>query len=81
MTGFTSAHGKVMDKLFLDAIFKILKTRRWLGVARFTKEKSCLNKLMDFYNEMIGSVSEERTVDIVYLDFRKTFDIFPQYPH
>ncbi|GAB0204008.1 hypothetical protein GRJ2_002866400 [Grus japonensis] len=31
-------------------------------------------KLVNFYDEMTGLVDEGTTVDIVYLDFRKTFD-------
>ncbi|GAB0182538.1 mitochondrial enolase superfamily member 1 [Grus japonensis] len=37
----------------------------------FTKWKSCLINLINFYNEIIGQVGEERAVDIVYWDFNK----------
>lgn len=40
----------------------------------FTKSKSCLTNLITFYDEMAGLVDEERTVDIVCLDFRNAFD-------
>ena len=40
----------------------------------FTEEKSRLNKLMAFYNEMTGSVDVGRAVDIVYLDSKKAFN-------
>ncbi|PKU38678.1 rna-directed dna polymerase from mobile element jockey- hypothetical protein [Limosa lapponica baueri] len=44
------------------------------GQHGFTKGKSCLTNLIDFYDEMTGWIDEGRTVDIVYLDFSKAFD-------
>jgi len=40
----------------------------------FTKGKSCLPSLINFYDEMVGLVDEGRAADIVYLDFNKAFD-------
>lgn len=40
---------------------------------RFTKVKSCLTSLISFYNEMCSLTDEERTADIVLLDFRKAW--------
>lgn len=37
--------------------------------------KSLLTSLITFYNELSSLVGEGRTVDVVYLDFRKAFDI------
>ncbi|NXV14188.1 PO23 protein, partial [Cepphus grylle] len=36
--------------------------------------RSCLTNLISFYHKVIHSVDEGRTVDVVYLDFSKTFD-------
>ena len=44
----------------------------------FTKGKSCLTSLIAFYDGMTGWVDEERAVDVVYLDFSKTFDTVSQ---
>jgi len=39
----------------------------------FTKGKSCLSSLINFYSEKAGLVDEGRAVDIVYLDSSKAF--------
>lgn len=39
----------------------------------FIKEKLCLINLMYFYNEMTGSMNERSALDVVYLNFNKTF--------
>jgi len=40
----------------------------------FTKGKSCLTSLTEFYNGITGWVDEGRAVAVVYLDFSKAFD-------
>ncbi|PKU37934.1 rna-directed dna polymerase from mobile element jockey-like [Limosa lapponica baueri] len=42
---------------------------------RFTKGKSCLINLIAFYNKVTCSVDVGQVVDIVHLDFSKTFDM------
>lgn len=37
----------------------------------FTKEKSCLPKLVAFYSEVTSLVGKGRAVDVVYLAFGK----------
>lgn len=39
------------------------------------KKKSWLTKRISFYNEMASLIDEQRQVNIVFLDFRKVFDI------
>ncbi|GAB0189223.1 mitochondrial enolase superfamily member 1 [Grus japonensis] len=41
----------------------------------FMKGRSCLTNLISFYDKVTDSVDEGKTVDVVYLDFSKVFDI------
>ncbi|KAJ7425670.1 rna-directed dna polymerase from mobile element jockey-like [Pitangus sulphuratus] len=45
----------------------------WSNHHRFIKDKSCLIKLIAFYEETTTWRDEGRAVDIVYLDFSKAF--------
>jgi len=40
----------------------------------FTKGKSCLTKLIAFYEEIIRWIDDGKDVDVVYLDFSRAFD-------
>lgn len=66
--------GKVMKKILLVIISKHMKHILIMSSQHgFLKGKSCIIKLITFYNEMTGSVDAGRAVDIVYLDFSKGF--------
>ena len=43
----------------------------------FTKGKSCLTNLLEFYEGAYKQVDMENSVDVVYLDFAKAFDKVP----
>lgn len=42
-----------------------------------TKGKTCLTNLISFYDRITCLVDEGKTVDVVFLDFGKTFDTVP----
>ncbi|KAK4827590.1 LOW QUALITY PROTEIN: hypothetical protein QYF61_019492 [Mycteria americana] len=68
--------GKVMEQLILETISKDMDNNNIIRSSQhgFTKGKSCLTNLINFYSEMSGLVDEGRAVGIVYLDFRKACD-------
>ena len=43
----------------------------------FTKGRSCLTNLLEFYEAVSDWVDEGKAVDIVYVDFKKAFDKVP----
>lgn len=43
------------------------------GQHEFTKDKQCLINLIAFYDETATWIDEGRAVDVIYLDFSKTF--------
>jgi len=73
----TSIPGKVMKQLILEVTNKQVEEKKVIRSSQhgFTKRKSCLTNLIAFYHSMTGWVDEGRAVDVVYLDFRKAFDI------
>ncbi|KAK4827963.1 hypothetical protein QYF61_022665 [Mycteria americana] len=79
LISLTSIPGKVMEKILLETISKLLKDKMIKNSQHgFTKGKIMLNQpdslLQCFYNEVTSLVDEGRAVDVVYLDFRKSFD-------
>ena len=43
----------------------------------FTKGKSCLTNLLDFFEVVTKDLDEGNSVDLIYLDFLKAFDKVP----
>lgn len=49
------------------------------SVLDFTKGKSCLASMINFYQKMSGRVDVVKAVAVVYLDFGKAVDsVFPK---
>ena len=71
----TSAPGKVMEQFVPYTLFKQLEEKKVIRNSQhgFTKGKSCLTKLVAFYDVITGWVGGGRTVDFVYCDFNKLF--------
>ncbi|CAM5153498.1 unnamed protein product [Eretmochelys imbricata] len=74
---FTSVPGKIMEQVLKESILKHLEERKVIRNSQhgFTKDKSCLTNPIAFYDEITGSVDEEKAVDVLFLDFCKAFDM------
>ncbi|PKU44022.1 rna-directed dna polymerase from mobile element jockey- hypothetical protein [Limosa lapponica baueri] len=74
----TLIYEKVMECLILETIARHITDEKIIrsSLHHFTKGKLCLTNLVNSYEELTGLGDEERAVNIVYSDFRKSFDIY-----
>ncbi|PKU41752.1 rna-directed dna polymerase from mobile element jockey-like [Limosa lapponica baueri] len=73
----TSVPGKIMAQIILSAILQHMKDTQAIRPSQhgFMKGRSCLTNLISFYDKLNHLVDEAKTVDVVYLDFSRAFDI------
>jgi len=67
---------KIMKRFILSAIARHVKDNQGIRPSQhgFMKGRSCLTKLISFYDQVTCLVDEGKAVDIIYLDFSKAFD-------
>lgn len=67
---------KIFVEIIRDGIITYLKENNLLSDSQryFRKERACLSNLLAHYEWLLQSLAEGKNVDIVYLDFAKTFD-------
>ena len=72
----TSIPRKVVEQFIMEVISRHAEDKKVIRNSQhgFTKGRSCLTKLIAFYDGVTGWVDEGRAVDVVYLDFSKAFN-------
>ena len=75
----TSVSGKIMEWIVSGTIMDQLKVNQGIRPSQhgFMNGRSCLTKLISFYDKVTRLVNEGQAVDVVYLDFSKAFDTVP----
>ena len=75
----TSVPGKVLEKLVRDEIISHMETNNLFSTAQhgFIKERSCSTQLLELTEELTEALDSSEDIDIIYLDFRKSFDKVP----
>jgi len=71
--------GKITERFIFSALTGHVKDSQGFRPSQhgFVKGRYCLTDLISFYNQVTHLVDEGKTVDVVYLDISKAFDIVP----
>jgi ribonucleases P/MRP protein subunit RPP40 len=75
----TSVVCKIMEKIIKNNIVEKLNEHNIIRDSQhgFTKGRSCLTNLLEFFEEVYERIDEGKPVDVIYLDFAKAFDKVP----
>jgi len=75
----TLVPGNIMEWLILSALTVQVQDNQviWPSHHGFMKGRSCLTNLISFYDQVTHLVDKGKDVDIIYLDFSRTFDTVP----
>ena len=68
---------KVLEKVIAVKIVSYLEDNNILNKNQhgFRKFRSCLSQLIEHYDNILQAVSEGKNVDIIYLDYKKAFNV------
>jgi hypothetical protein len=75
----TSIIGKLLETIITNYIVDFLETNELIVNSQhgFRRNRSCVTNLLDFFNYMFEKYDENKSIDIIYLDFKKAFDKVP----
>ena len=75
----TSIVGKILESIIKDSVVSHLNQYNLINKSQhgFTRGKSCLTNLLDFFEVVTKELDEGNNVDLIYLDFSKAFDKVP----
>jgi hypothetical protein len=70
---------KLLESIIKDVIVAHLERYELIRDSQhgFTKGRSCLTNLLEFFEEVTLNLDEGRPFDVIYLDFSKAFDKVP----
>ena len=70
-----SVPGKSMEKIVLVAIEVCLGDNAVIGPSQhgFVRGRSCLTKLISFYDKITHLIDQGKPADVIFLDFSKAF--------
>jgi len=75
----TSVVCKIMERIVKDNVVEHLNEYKVIKGSQhgFTRGRSCLTNLLEFFEEVYEMIDEGKPVDVIYLDFAKAFDKVP----
>jgi len=75
----TSLVCKILESILKDSMLAHLEKYKLIRNSQhgFTKGRSCLTNLLEFFEDVTFNVDEGKPVDVIYLDFAKAFDKVP----
>ena len=72
----TSVICKLMESIIKDEIIKHINISKLINDRQheFTKGRSCLTNLLEFFEEVTEAIDKGKPFDCIYFDFEKAFD-------